>query len=213
MVDIHSHIIFGVDDGARDIKETTNMLIAAKQAGVTQIVATPHARVETFDRNKVIENYLIARAIADENGINLKLGCEVHWNYALMLSQDRFLDYCTKNTNKMLIEFSIMDEELPQNHDSMIYRLQRAGIEIIIAHPERYRFLQKDFSCIYRWVDLGCKLQLDANCLIRGSEPRSKNTARKLYKLECYDYVASDAHCADDYTLFEESIKWIKKNS
>ena len=78
LVDIHSHIIFGVDDGARDVRETTNMLIAAKQAGVTQIVTTPHARVETFDRNKVIENYLTARAIADEKGINLKLGCEVH---------------------------------------------------------------------------------------------------------------------------------------
>lgn len=211
MIDIHSHIIFDVDDGAKNITESAAMLAAAKSAGITRIVATPHVRIETFDRNKVLENYEITRKIAADMGITLKLGFEVHWNYLLMLPPDRYLDYCTKNTNRMLIEFSLGDDTLPQNHDSMIYRLQRAGIEIVIAHPERYKFLQQNISCVSRWKEFGCKMQLDANSFYNRAEPRSKNTARKLLNLECYDYIASDAHSADDYIRFKNSVNWIER--
>jgi len=122
LVDIHSHIIFDVDDGARDISESTQMLIAAKSAGITQIVATPHARIEVFDRNRVNDNYRALREIAQDKGITLKLGYEVHWNYLLMINSDRYLDFCTRQTNRLLLEFSLIDTEPPQNHDQMIYR-------------------------------------------------------------------------------------------
>ena len=210
MIDIHSHIIFNVDDGARDLSESTQMIVAAKNAGITQIIATPHARAEVFDRNRIYENFRLLRDTAREKGLVLKLGYEVHWNYLLMIDRDRYLDYCTENTNRLLLEFSLADTELPQNHDQMIYRLQRAGIDIIVAHPERYRFVQKDFSHVKRWIDFGCKLQLDANCIVNAYDFRSKSMAKKLLRLGYYDYVASDAHCVDDYLDFARAIQLIK---
>ena len=74
MIDIHSHIIFDVDDGAQDLTESTKMLVAAKDAGITQIVATPHARMEVFDRNRIQDNFQTLQGIAHQKGITLKLG-------------------------------------------------------------------------------------------------------------------------------------------
>lgn len=210
MIDIHSHIIFNVDDGARDISESAQMLVAAKNAGVSQIIATPHARIDVFDRNRIQENFRVLRDAAREKGIILKLGYEVHWDYLLMVDRDRYLDYCTVNTNRLLLEFSLSDTELPQNHDQMLYRLQRAGIDIIIAHPERYRFVQKDISHVQRWIDFGCKLQLDANCVVNAYGLRSKSTAKKLLRSGCYDFIASDAHCVDDYEAFARAVRLIE---
>ena len=180
MVDMHSHILFGVDDGAHDLSESRRMLAAARSVGVNKIIATPHARSDSFNRQLVNERYFELKEIAEEKGIVLRLGFEVHWNFLLSLAESEYLDFCLANTRQMLLEFSLSANELPQNHDQMIYRLQRAGIKIIIAHPERYRFIQKDCSIVERWLDMGCQLQLDAICLLKARGPKCKTIARKV---------------------------------
>ena len=81
MVDMHSHILFGVDDGARDLSESRRMLVAARSVGVDKIIATPHARSDSFNRQLVNERYFVLKEIAEEKGIVLRLGFEVHWNF------------------------------------------------------------------------------------------------------------------------------------
>jgi len=211
MVDMHSHILFGVDDGARNITESREMLAAAKSVGVNRIIATPHARVDHFDRRLVDERYAELREVAAKKGIALRLGYEVHWNLVLALDGSEYADFCMANTHQMLLEFSLSADELPQNHDQVIYRLQRSGISIIIAHPERYRFVQQDCSVAERWIDMGCRLQLDAVCLLRSREPKCKATARRLLNAEMYQYAASDAHCAKDYDDFGKACARIRK--
>lgn len=211
MVDMHSHILFGVDDGARDLSESRRMLAAARAVGVDKIIATPHARSDSFDYQLVNERYCELREIAEEKGIVLRLGFEVHWNFLLSLDESEYLNFCLANTRQMLLEFSMSASELPQNHDQMIYRLQRSEINIIIAHPERYRFVQKDYSIIERWTDMGCRLQLDAICLLKSRGPKCKATARKLFDAEMYHYAASDAHCVEDYEAFGKACDWIDK--
>jgi len=211
MVDMHSHILFGVDDGARDLSESRRMLAAARSVGVNKIIATPHARSDSFNRQLVNERYFELKEIAEEKGIVLRLGFEVHWNFLLSLAESEYLDFCLANTRQMLLEFSLSANELPQNHDQMIYRLQRGGIKIIIAHPERYRFVQKDCSIVERWLDMGCRLQLDAICLLKARGPKCKTTARKLFNAEIFHYAASDAHCAEDYEAFGRACEWISK--
>lgn len=211
MVDMHSHILFGVDDGACDFSESRRMLTTAKAVGVNKIIATPHARSDSFNRQLVNERYFELKVIAEEKGIVLELGFEVHWNFLLSLDESKYLDFCLANSRRMLLEFSLSASELPQNHDQMIYRLQRSGIKIIIAHPERYRFVQKDYSIIERWMDMGCWLQLDAICLQKSRGLKCKTTARKLFDEEMYHYAASDAHCAEDYEAFGKVCDWIRK--
>lgn len=212
MIDIHSHILYGIDDGSPSLQESKRMLSAAQEAGISRIVATPHVRKASFDRTIATARWQELRDIAAQKKIRLDLGFEVHWGVLVQMEQQALEAYCFQGSRKMLIEFSLSADDLPDGHDRMIYSMQRSGIEIIIAHPERYRFVHRDLSLAERWKDMGCCLQLDAICLRQSYEPGSKRTAKKLYQNGLYDYYASDAHCSQDYVLFAQSLNWIERH-
>lgn len=212
MIDIHSHILFGIDDGARDAGESRDMLAAARAADVDHIVATPHVRRPNYDLELARQRRAAVADMAAAYGVRVDLGFELNWNALITLEETEYASFCFEGTKRLLLEFSLAQRELPIEHDQMIYRLQRCGFEIIIAHPERYRFVQSDFSIAERWRDMGCALQIDAICLLRAYEPRSKITAKRLYKAGLYDYLASDAHCAADYARFGRAITWAKRH-
>ena len=212
MTDIHSHILYGLDDGARDAEESRRMLAAASGMGVTHIIATPHVRHADFDLDRAYRRHEEVQAMAEPFGIRVDLGFELHWNALVSLEETAARGFSFQDTDHILLEFSLSAPELPLEHDQAIYRLQRAGLNVIIAHPERYRFVQRRSSTVERWRDMGCELQLDAICLLRAYEPRSKSTARRLYKAGMYDYLASDAHCAEDYVRFDKALKWAQRH-
>ena len=211
MTDIHSHILYGLDDGSPDLRTSKKMLSAARAAGVDRIIATPHVRTLPFDFSAAYQTFDVVREAAQQQGIQLELGFEVHWNALLTFDEQSYRKLCFENTRNILIEFSLSADALPDGHTRMIYRLQRSGLNVIIAHPERYRFVQDDRSMADFWHDMGCSLQLDAICLLRGYERKSKPTARKLFKADAYDYIASDAHCPEDYALFAKAMEWVER--
>lgn len=211
MTDTHCHILYGLDDGARDFEESKQMLHAAVEAGIDEIVATPHVRRLPFDRALAVERLHELRPFADALGIFITLGFEVHWNVLLALDEASFSEYCFLDRDVMLLEFSLSAEDAPQGHEQMIYRLQRSGLSVMIAHPERYPFVQRDLQQAERWHDMGCELQLDAICLKQDYEAGSKRAARALFSSGQADYFASDAHCAADYKRFSKALKWIEK--
>lgn len=189
------------------------MLAAAQQAGIDWIVATPHVRRADFDRALAVQRYQELSVYAQEKEIRLDLGFEVHWNFLVTLEPELYAEYCIQGTRRILIEFSLSADDLPDGHDRKIYQLQRSGLIVVIAHPERYPFVQKDRTIAERWRDMGCELQLDANCLVHAYERSSKPTARKLFKDGLFDHLCSDAHCTDDYSTFSEAMSWAKKHS
>lgn len=213
MTDIHCHILYGLDDGAQSLQESKRMLSAARKMGIERMIATPHVKHMPYDLEEAKARYREVREYAAQKGIELNLGFEVHWNALHALKEQELDQYCFQGTRTMLVEFSLSADELPQDHDQMIYRVQREGLHIIIAHPERYRFVQKDLFHAERWKDLGCDLQLDAICLMRAYEPMSKITARKLLKANRYDFFASDAHCAEDYEAYSKALNWAERHS
>lgn len=213
MTDIHSHILYGMDDGAQTRADSESMLKAAQAVGVERIIATPHARRQPVDLALAEARRDELRTSAEAVGIQLDLGFELHWNVLLALSEAEYAQYCMGDTNTLLLEFSLTMGEAPQGHEQMIYRLQRGGIQVIIAHPERYPFVQKRPAIADRWRDMGCALQCDAICLRHGYEPGSKRTARLLFARGAYDYFASDAHCAEDYKRFGKAMAWAGKHS
>ena len=208
MTDTHSHILYGLDDGALSVEESRAMLAAAANIGVKRIVATPHVRKLPFDRALAIARRQELLPAAEELGIRLELGFEVHWNVLLTLEDIALSEYCFADAKTLLMEFSLSMEDAPQGHEQMIYHLQRNGIQVIIAHPERYPFVQHDLAIAERWHDMGCELQLDAICLKQNMESGSKQTARKLFAAGLVDYLASDAHCVADYVKFGKALKW-----
>lgn len=213
MTDIHSHILYGLDDGAQTRAESKAMLEAAKAAGVDRIVATPHARRLPVDRALAQARLQELRTFSEADGIRLYLGYELHWNVLLALTEADYTDYCLPGGSTMLLEFSLTMAEAPQGHEQRIYRLQRDGFHIVIAHPERYPFVRRRPDVAERWHDMGCELQCDASCLRRDREFGSKRAARRLFERDLYDYFASDAHCAGDYERFGKAMEWVDKHS
>jgi len=211
MLDGHCHILYGMDDGAADREESIEMLIAAKAAGVTDIVATPHVNNLSFDFRLAEERKADLAEYAKHLGIRIQLGSEVSWRaLSQLLTQDNPARYCREGTNEVLIDFNLKGE-MPRDMIKNIFALQRQGLQVIIAHPERYERVQKEVRIATEWLDMGCWLQLDANVLLLPVFYSSRRSAVALLKQEMYQSVASDAHCARDYERFSKSVAWIKE--
>lgn len=204
-IDIHNHIVFGVDDGARDLAESESMLEAAKQIGITSIVTTPHCNGRRFDYDKVKDHFAQVNELAEELGIELRLGFEVHVNALIDLGLESVYRYCTEGTNQLLLEFS--NDAPPVHEDRLIASLLKQGIDVVIAHPERYKVVQKSIDKAEYWQNLGCKLQLDGLSLTGGFLSKERKCAQALLKANLIDYIASDAHTVQDYEDYGLLIK------
>lgn len=204
MIDMHVHILPGVDDGAKDVQMTREMAMRAADAGITFIVATPHVyRAQDQQRNR--HGLRIARSIAHEVGLGLNLGCEFNYR-ALLEAGTRELDaFCLSGTRCILLEFSC--SELLPRWDALVSEMMDNGYLPIIAHPERYRYLQRDFGIAQEMRDLGCELQVDACGLMAPLMSDERRTARRLLREGIADYVASDAHRPGDYDDYEKAYR------
>lgn len=211
MLDIHSHILHGVDDGAQTLEEACAMVSAAKAAGVTAIVATPHVRDIRFDMARARDHFDALRLAAEALDMPLFLGFEVHWNVFLSISPDQARRYCREGTEDILVEFST-HAPLPYDAKRKLYQLQREGLRVIIAHPERYRAVHRDIGVAQEWLDMGCALQLDATALLYPLYGANRHCARTMLRRGMYEYVASDAHEAADYGQLKKALQWIAKH-
>lgn len=203
-----------VDDGARSFEESERMLLAAKEAGIRRMVATPHLRHTQFpvDLVQIRASFSRIREMAEAHGIGIKLGYEVYWKTLLEFPEDRWMELCAEGTRNMLLEFSLIEEEPPSGMERLLRRIQEKGIHVVIAHPERYPFVQRDLSWADRWHDMGCRLQLEGACLIRNMERGSRKACRRLFLSNQADFLATDAHRPEHYALFAEGIRWAQKH-
>lgn len=203
MTDIHSHIIFGVDDGAKSMEESLDMLQAAKESSIDRIIATPHIKSADADIFQIINNYRCLAPVAGNLGIELHLGYE--YNVVAIDHNDYDLTarFCISNTSVLLLEFPF--DNWPANWERVIYDLQAKGLSIIIAHPERYLPVQRDLSRLDQMADLGCMFQLNAASLLKrcGNKAKAVQYIREMDKI---DFVASDAHSAADYMCFRKAV-------
>jgi protein-tyrosine phosphatase len=195
MIDIHAHILPGIDDGASDFDEAVQMLELAREAGTTAIVATPHADLRyRFDaaRSKDLLEALTERCPA---GPRLYSGSEVHLTPENMVDVLRRPAAYTLNGGDCIL-LELPDRLVPSMVDPAIDAFSDAGLRTIIAHPERNPYLQQNFSYAERLVDRGCYLQLTARSLSGGFGPASADAASQLLSRRLAHFVASDAHGA-----------------
>lgn len=204
MRDIHCHILPGVDDGAADLDESLAMLEAAKEAGVTSIVCTPHCRDPYFDYDAMWDAFELLQAHA--GGFPLQMGFEVNHAKLMELGMD-WADYLHYDgSNEFLLELSTRAGKLEfQEYERTIYELQGRGYEVIIAHPERYHAIQEDIDVAVRLMRMGCKLQASADFIAGGRLGREKRPALKMFDECLYTYIASDAHTPEHYRYLAEA--------
>lgn len=209
MRDLHCHILPGVDDGAADLEESLAMLAAAKEAGVTSLVCTPHCRDPYFDYDAMWEAFDLLVAHAD--GFPLTMGFEVNHAKLMELGME-WADYLHfDGTKEFLLELSSRCHAHDFDvYERTIFELQGRGYQVIIAHPERYRAIQEDIGLARRLVDMGCKLQASADFVAGGRLGKEKKPAKRLFEEGLYSFIASDAHHVDHYRLLAEARKSYK---
>lgn len=198
MRDIHCHILPGVDDGAADLNESLAMLEAAKKAGVTSIVCTPHCRDPYFDYDKMWDAYELL--VAHANGFPLQMGFEVNHAKLMDLGYDWIDHLHYDGSNEFLLELSTTAGKLEfEEYDRTIFELQGRGYQVIIAHPERYHAIQEDIELARHFMKMGCKLQASADFIVGGRLGREKKPAIRMFDELMYTYIASDAHNVQHY--------------
>lgn len=193
MIDIHCHLLPGVDDGARDWEVAAEMCRLAAADGITHIVATPHANDDyVYDRDLLRGRLTKLQAIAGEWPI-LTLGCDFHFSYenvsAALQDATRFT---IGNSQYLLVEFSDFALSLPMR-DALV-RLRNTGVVPIVTHPERNMIMQHNPDLILKLLELGCLVQVTASSLTGRWGEAAQKSAEWLLAHEAVHVLASDAH-------------------
>ena len=208
MLDEHCHIVWDVDDGSESREESLEMLAAAAEVGITQIVATPHMRWSDFDNEKVVAHFdeLAQEALAS-HGIRMWLGYEVYYKTLLKHGLNEAPQFTTQGTDNILIEFN-SGEGVPDGWEKTFYTLQSEyGLDIPVAHPERYTSVLADFDIVYKMKDMGCRLQVSAGDLFGGPFNAGSRCAKRIIDEGLCDALVSDAHCVAHYRDFAKALK------
>lgn len=204
MRDVHSHILPGVDDGARDLQESLAMLAAAKEAGVTSIVCTPHCRDPYFDYDAMWDAYELLVRHAD--GFPLQMGFEVNYRKLMELGYEWADRLALDGSKEFLLELPsrCTEADFP-DYERAVFELQGRGYQVILAHPERYRAVQENPELARRLAQAGCKLQASADFIAGGRLGKEKKPAKRLFEENLYSYIASDAHRPEHYELLAQA--------
>lgn len=201
---MHCHILPGVDDGARTLEESLQMLEAAKAVGITSITCTPHCRKPYFDYEAMWEAFYELEDAA--GGFPLQMGFEVNHRTLMELGMEWAKVLHIDGSAEFLLELST--NAMPSrfaDYERTIFGLQGMGYDVIIAHPERYVAIQKDIGIAYELVEMGCKLQASTDFIAGGRLGRERRPAIRMLKEGLYSYFASDAHHARHYAYFAKS--------
>ena len=198
MIDIHAHILPGMDDGAEDLQDALEMAKIAVENGITVMVATPHCNIpgvydNYFDR-RFADIYKRVRSALEDHEIPLKLlpGMEVFATPDLpeLLEQRKIL---TINGSKyLLVEFSF--EEDLQYVESILDSILGAGLRPIVAHAERYECVQKNLFVLEKWKKRGILIQVNKGSLTGRFGKFSYNAAHSMMQKRQVDVIASDCH-------------------
>ena len=200
MIDIHSHILFGVDDGANSLRETKEMLTVAYKQGVKTIVATPHQRKRMFETSQEVinEQYKklceVAQEVADD--LEILLGSEVYISQGTIQQLEQHKFKTIADTNAVLIEFAydISYKELLKTVKSIVL----LGYQVVIAHIERYDALEGHAEYVEELIELGCYIQVNAASLLPirlfDKHKQRKKRARYFLDEDVVHFIASDAH-------------------
>ena len=196
MIDLHSHILYGIDDGSHTIEESLEILSIANTNGVKDIVLTPHyIKNSKYNANNKIKKELLNNLKKElkrkKIDINLYLGNEVYIDEELPSLLDT--DISTINNSKyLLIEFPMGSK--PQLLEEVLDELESAGIIPIIAHPERYLSYYKDYEFFYYLKKRGCILQGNIGSIYGHYGRKSKKMIKELLKRNLIDCIGSDIH-------------------
>ena len=191
MIDIHNHLIPGIDDGSDSLQLTRKLLIDAIEEGITEICITPHFMKHgpyKVRKKELVSLFEDLKTKTSDLDIQMHLGNELYIDRQL----DELLEnneVCTLNGSKyVLVEFPF--EYYRKEYDDYLYNIS-LNYQIIIAHPERYQYVKQDYDFVNRWLNEGYLLQSNSTSLLNRETKRVIFDFIEKGKLS---FIASDAH-------------------
>lgn len=195
-VDIHSHLLPGIDDGAKNIEESIELIKQFKEIGITNIITTPHILGSFWPNTPEIVNTkldLVRKELVMQKvkGVKLKAAAEymLDEKFMRLLYEKKLL---TIKDNYILIELSYINP--PENIFEIIFEIQANGYKPILAHPERYLFYHNRFDNYKKLKDAGCNFQLNLLSLTNYYGNEVSKTAKQLLKHNLIDFLGTDIH-------------------
>src|SRR5215475_4485425 len=193
MVDLHCHILSGMDDGAASFDESVAMAEMAIADGITHVVATPHASPEfRFDYPRIrgaVER--LQEAVGGR--LNLATGCDFHLSPENVAALKKTPSpFCIHQKDYLLVEFN--EFAIPPAMDHTLYEIQLAGLRPIITHPERNGILRSQPERLEKWIRNGCYGQVTGGSLTGGFGSNIQATSVEWIGRGLVHFIASDAH-------------------
>ncbi len=197
MIDMHNHILYGIDDGCKTIEESIETIKNMKKIGFNSIVLTPHyIEDSSFKANnnlKLLRLEILKEELLKNNiDVNLFLGNEIFINESineLIINKEiRSIN----NTRYILIELPFNNQIL--NLDDYLYELKLKGYKIIIAHPERYTYFKDNYEEARKLYDSGVLFQVNYGSIIGQYGSSSLKLVKKLLKDDMVDFISTDIH-------------------
>jgi protein-tyrosine phosphatase len=208
-VDLHSHVLFGLDDGARDLATSRAMLGALGALGFTEVYATPHQKAGQFmpSREEIDAAYVTVKAVCPPD-LRLGLAAENMWDdvFYARLQEGTIPSY--DGGDAFLVE--LRPPEMPVGIVDQLFKLRMAGKAPVLAHPERYEALWKDDALVEQ-LRAQSAFVCDLAALVGYHGKERQKMARRLVEDGIAIAVTTDAHTVVDVRSAAEGIAWIQK--
>lgn len=206
-IDIHSHLLPGIDDGARTFADTLRLTKALQEIGVTQFITTPHIIQHVWDntQEQILDKKSDTVLELQKNNITIPFHAAAEY-----LMDDQFVqlfqshNLLTLKDNNVLVEMSYINP--PIQLYSILFDLQVAGYIPILAHPERYLFYHNNFNEYQKLKRAGCLFQLNLLAVVGYYGAGISKIAEQLLQKGMYTYVGSDVHHDNHIEAFKQKI-------
>ena len=205
-VDIHSHLLPGIDDGANNIEDSISLISKMYSYGIKNFVTTPHVLGDVYpNSSEIILSKLeeVKQELNNQGFIDVNIRAAAEY-----MMDERFVerlqsnDILTIKNNFILVEMSYFNA--PYNLYDVLFEIQLKGYKPILAHPERYAFYHNDFENFYKLKKAGCVFQLNLLSLTEQYGKGVQKTVQKLLKENLYDYVGTDTHHHNHLNLLKK---------
>jgi tyrosine-protein phosphatase YwqE len=205
-VDIHSHLIPAIDDGAKDMERAIELIIELKEMGYKKLIITPHVSDMFLNSSeKILEGYQAVKAELLKANIKIELEVAAEYyadEYFEKLLQDRdILTFGKKNY--LLFELSYFTP--PQDLESLIYDIKLAGYTPVLAHPERYTYFHNNLNKYKKLKSMGVLFQINQNSIVNYYSDNVTKAVKELIKKGLVDFIGSDTH-------HKRHTKYLKKS-
>ena len=205
-VDIHSHLLPGIDDGAKDLNHSIALIKKMRSYGIKNFITTPHVLGEVYPNSSSTIKEKLAEVKAallkqDITDVHISAAAEYMMDeqFSKLLAKD---DILTLKDNFILVEMSYFNA--PFNLYEILFEIQLKGYKPVLAHPERYNFFHNNFENYYKLKKAGCLFQLNLLSLTPQYGKNVQKASTKLLNENMYDFVGTDTHHHNHLELLKE---------